>query len=426
MAIITVREFARLTTGRVENNSLDKAYISSADFDELCALNDRRRPGEAPLIQMYDRTTLGVCNYVGIIQTSQGTSIEILPKTGEASSQAELVHERALLIKMLRAVLELPFREHEAAHIQSFSAPLQEWVIRRFLEELYLLFKKGLCFNYNHVAEERPFLRGKLDIGKQLVQPPQKRHLLHIRHNIFSVDRPEHRLLRSALDRCIAVAREDKNFRLATSLRSIFHEIRPSISFVEDFRQWNFSRHMAHYQNIRPWCELVLGKEMPFALIGEWYGISMLFPMEKLFEKYVGVCLRRHLAFGAQLSEQLCQKYLCTLDKRAYFALRPDIAVSYKENLWLLDIKWKKLSGGRSGNFGISQQDFYQLFSYGQQYLQGRGDMALVYPYHKFFPSLAEPFYYSDSLRLWILAFDLEQDKLLMPSSCPIAEVFLW
>ncbi len=426
MATVTVREYARLTTGSVECDSLDKAHISPADFDELCALNDRRKPGEAPLIRMYDRTTLGVCNYVGILQTSPGTCIEILPKTGENSSREAIAHERTLLIKMLKTVFDLPFREHLAAHLQRFPAPLQEWVIRRFLEELHLLFKKGLCFTYNHVAEEKPFLRGRLDIGKQLVQPPQKRHLLHIRHNIFSVDRPEHRLFRSALDRCIAVTREDKNFRLATSLRPIFHEIRPSISFVEDFRQWNLSRHMAHYQNIRPWCELVLGKEMPFALMGEWHGISMLFPMEKLFEKYVGVCLRRHLAFDAQFFEQPCQKYLCTLDKRAYFALRPDIAVRYKENLWLLDIKWKKLCGGCSGNFGINQQDFYQLFSYGHQYLQGRGDMALVYPNHKSFPSLAEPFKFSDSLRLWILAFDLEQDKLLVPPACPIAEIFLW
>lgn len=417
MKTITVREFARLTTDEIREPSLDRASLSPADFDELCALNERRLEGEPPLLRMIERGKLQVCNYVGVIQTSLGTRIEILPKTSEATSSGCVAQERTLLIKMLSAVFNLTCREGETANIRRFTAPLQEWVISRFLEELHFLFKKGLRFSYNHVAEERPFLRGRLDVGKQAVQPPQRMHLLHIRHNIYSVDRPEHRLLRSALNRCIASTQQDENIRLSAPLHTLFAEIQPSVCPRDDFRQWNVSRHMAHYQSIRPWCELILGTEMPFALAGEWHGISMLFPMEKLFEKYVGVCLRRQLVSGAQLYEQVSRNWLCTHNQHSFFSLRPDILIKHKEKDWLLDVKWKKLSGDRSNNFGISQQDFYQLFAYGHKYLKGEGDLALIYPLHSGFPSISEPFIFSDALRLWILPFDLNTDKVKFETS---------
>jgi 5-methylcytosine-specific restriction enzyme subunit McrC len=61
---------------------------------------------------------------------------------------------------------------------------------------------------------------------------------------------------------------------------------------------------MAHYQAIKPWCELILNKQMPIAVSGEWQGMSLLFPMEKLFEKYVERCLRQQLCRAAELTPQ--------------------------------------------------------------------------------------------------------------------------
>lgn len=426
MRTVTIREYARLTTDEVSEPGLDRAQLSVADFDELCMLNEKRREGVPPLLRLTDRQTLSVCHYVGIIQTSLGTRIEILPKTGEDASPESVEHERRLLVHMLETVLNPACREGKTASIRRFRAPLQEWVIRRFLEELHMLVKKGLRFSYHHVAEEKPFLRGRLDTSKQAVQPPQKMHLVHIRHNVFSLNRPEHRLLRCALERCAAVTREMENIRLITPLRSLFSDIPQSVSPANDFRQWNASRNMAHYQSVRPWCELVLGKEMPFALAGEWHGISMLFPMEKLFEKYIGVCLRRRLvAADAQLYEQVSGRWLCILERRRFFSLRPDFLIRKEGKDFLLDAKWKKLSSNSADNYGISQQDIYQLFAYGHKYMSGIGELALIYPVHKRFPSITKPFIFSEGLRLWVLGFDLEYGKLLSPSlQCPIMQLF--
>lgn len=422
MKIITVTEFARLTTETVDAPRLDKASLPVEDFQELCRLNERRQAGEAPLLRMLNRTTLHLCNYVGLLQTSRDTSIEILPKTADGAESAE--QQRGLLLKMLRAVYRLPCRESDPAALRTAPGPLREWLIRHFLEELQALLRKGLCFSYNRLAEERPFLRGRLDVGKHIIQPPQWRHFLPIRHHVFSVDSPEHRLLRSALDRCAAVSRDMENSRRAMPLCAAFAEVRPSRCVPDDFRQWRTSRLLAHYQRIRPWCELILGQDMPLFLAGQRHGISMLFPMETLFERYVGVCLRRQIATDARLHEQDKGHWLCTSGGRPCFALRPDIRIRRAERDWLLDCKWKKLVGNAASRFGISQQDVYQLFAYGHVCLRGKGDMALVYPHHEAFPNVSEPFCFSDSLRLWVLAFDLHTDKFQMPPACPLGNVF--
>lgn len=194
MKIITVTEFARLTTESVDAPKLDRASLPVEDFQALCRLNERRQTGEAPLVQMQSRTTLRLCNYVGLRQSSREKCIEILQKTTARAESAE--RQRGLLLKMLCAVYNLPCRESGPAMLRTMASPLREWLIRQFLEALHALLRKGLCFSYNCTAEEKPFLRGRLDVGKQIVQPPQRRHLQSIRHYVFSVDSPEHRLSR--------------------------------------------------------------------------------------------------------------------------------------------------------------------------------------------------------------------------------------
>jgi 5-methylcytosine-specific restriction enzyme subunit McrC len=41
--------------------------------------------------------------------------------------------------------------------------------------------------------------------------------------------------------------------------------------------------------------------------------------------------------------------------------------------------KWKRLdSNDKENKYGISQGDMYQLYAYGQKYLNGSGDMFLT------------------------------------------------
>ncbi|MCH5276366.1 MAG: McrC family protein [Desulfovibrionaceae bacterium] len=428
MQTITVREYARLTTVPLQESTLDHAVVSAADFDELCALNENSAEGMVSFLHQESRTSLRLRHYVGILETTSGTCIEILPKTCEDAMNTEETtqRERRLLMRMLMAALNVPSYEGPEASIELSHTPLSEWIIRRFLLELHNLLKRGLRFGYERVAEERPFLRGSLDVRRQLIQAPQRRHLFHVRHDIFSANRPEHRLLRKALDRCASATGDVENARLAAPLRGIFADIPPSTALAADFRQWSRGRHMTHYQAVRPWCELVLGEYMPFAFAGNLRGLSMLFPMERLFEAYVTACLRRQLRLGAVLTAQTSGKWLCRLKDTPFFALQPDIRIQYKGIECILDTKWKKISGS-AAHFGINQSDVYQIFAYGQKYLGGEGDMALIYPKHRGFPAQLEaaPFRFSEKLGFWALGWDLDQDYLVVPPDCALREFFM-
>ena len=156
---------------------------------------------------------------------------------------------------------------------------------------------------------------------------------------------------------------------------------------------------------------------MPLAVRGKTNGISLLFPMEKLFERYVEVQLRKQLPAHYRLKSQARSKYLCTLNENNMFQLRPDLLIQCGEIISLvLDTKWKLLSAVDTENkFGLSQNDFYQLFAYGHKYLKGKGEMLLIYPHTKTFPDLRHPFVFSPDLRLWVVSFDLENDKMQWP-----------
>lgn len=407
---VSVREHAWLSTESVAA-TLDCAQVSESAFDYLCRLSEHFSRGGARLLQVEGRRRLKLDNFVGVIQTPCGTVLEIVPK--HHTEGGSLAEARELLRKMMLALLDLPTREVGAASLQLFDAPLSEWVMGRFLQELDTLLSRGLRFEYQRVDEELPFLRGQLDLNRQLRQPPGREHRFHVRHEVYLPDRPENRLLKLALDRVRQSTRDADHWRLAQELSVRLIEIPPSRQVQQDWRAWGQDRLLAHYRPVKPWCELILGEHMPLALAGDFQGLSLLFPMEKLFERYVARWLRQQLPADAVLRTPARSQSLCRHEQQDFFQLQPDLFVKHRERAWVLDTKWKLLDASdRANKYGLSQSDFYQLYAYGQKYLAGEGRMALVYPATERFQMPLPPFAFDERLHLEVLPFDLTHDAL--------------
>lgn len=408
---VSVREHAWLGTEPVPT-SLDAAQVSESAFDYLCRLSEATSRSGARLVQIEGRRRLKLDHFVGVVQTPCGTVIEIVPK--HHAEAGDLNQARALLRKMLSAHLDLPPREVGPAHLQVFAAPLTEWVMGRFLAALDALLSRGLRFAYQRLDEELPVLRGQLDLGAQLRQPPGREHRLHVRHEVYVADRPENRLLRLALERVRRATQDADHWRLAQELGLRMAEIPPSRQVAQDLRAWGRDRLVADYRPVRPWCELIVNQQMPLALAGAHEGMSLLFPMEKLFERYVARWLRQRLSSDVDLRTPASSQSLCRQANAAMFRLEPDIFVASRAQRWVLDTKWKLLDGAdRAQHYGLSQADFYQLHAYGQKYLDGAGRMALIYPRTQRFDQPLETFWFDDRLALDVLPFDLDSDSLL-------------
>ena len=414
--IVVVREYARITTDRVEA-SLDLAQVTQSAFDWLCNLHAGFNASGASLLHLENRRLLKLDSYVGVLETPCGTVLEILPKITEATDEMAVVTARTLLKKMLQSALDLPARTTDQTAIEMFDYPLLEWVMKEFVQSLDYLVKRGLRFDYQRIEEEQRFLRGQLDMQKQLRQPPGRGHIFNIRHDLFLPDRAENRLLKSAVLRVFNATKEPTTWRLTRELINILSDVPDSLNIQQDFRLWRNHRLMAHYQPIRPWCELILGQHMPLALHGRTDGISLLFPMEKLFEKYVAKALRRILTAPFSVKAQAANQYLCQHEGKNIFQLRPDFLLQRSgENIAVLDTKWKLLAAdNKMDKYNLSQSDFYQLFAYGHKYLGGKGRMALIYPARRNFVKPLNVFKYSDELSLWIMPFDLNKSELVWP-----------
>ncbi len=409
--LVSVREHAWLTTEAVIP-SLDCGQVSETAFDYLCALNESFTSGGARLAQVAGRRRLKLDNFVGVVQTPCGTVLEIVPKHHAVGGQ--LGESRALLRKLLLSMLDLSAREVGQAPLMVFDAPLSEWVMRRFLDELHALLRRGLRFDYHRIEDQLPFLRGQLNLMAQLRQPPGKGHQFHLRHDVYIPNRAENRLLKLALDRVRMSTQQVESWRLAQELSIRLAEIPASKRVAEDLRVWGQDRLIYHYRSVRPWCELILNQQMPLAVMGRHHGISLLFPMEKLFEGFVAGWLRRHLSSELKVQTPARSASLCLHLDRSIFQLEPDVLVTSRDRRWVLDTKWKLLdSFDRAKNYGLSQSDFYQLFAYGQKYLNGQGQMALIYPRTDTFTAPLAPFDLGGGLTLVVLPFDLDEEALI-------------
>ena len=414
-----VREYAFISVvyEGCPQSDIEHAYISETAFNYLCDLSASFSKHGVKVFELAGRRKLKLDQYVGVVETPCGTRLEILPKHvdfGDGNEQSIVQQERRLLQKMLSVSLHLPYREAGAADLNKFRQPLHEWIISQFLKCFEQLIQRGLRFDYNRVQEDQKFLRGQLQHVKYMRQPPTKKHIFPIEHDVYEVNRPENRLIKTALEVVCKKTKDASNWKLAQELRLMTGEIPKSQNIRQDFKQWQAGRLLALYTEIKPWTELILGEYMPVSTHGSWRGMSLLFPMERLFEHYVAHFLKK-AQNEWDIRTQHSSQHMCLQGKKSVFRLRPDIymqKLSTEETvLKVADTKWKLLNPGDSGNrYGLKDSDIQQMFAYSAFYLNHDHEVLMIYPARTDIfqqPLQNFEFRYGNSL-LRILPFDLD------------------
>lgn len=151
-------------------------------------------------------------------------------------------------------------------------------------------------------------------------------------------------------------------------------------------------------------------------------GYVVQVPMEAVFEAYVAKHLARQLVHPLTLRTQAGSFSLVRHLEQDWFRLKPDLLVREAgKNQLVLDTKWKLLDDRKAtgaDKYGLDQGDFYQLHAYGQSYLDGHGDVVLIYPRTDAFDQPLPVFDFPESkgLRLWVLPFCLRERVLVLPT----------
>jgi len=389
-------------------------------LESQCLAYDGGAPSWLKVSQRGKLKAIQFASHVGVVRAPCGFQIEILPKIGKKSSADEA---RACLVEMLQCLAEFRHIKIADAHLATVRIPLLEVFIKQFLGEVNSVVKRGLRSDYIAQEGNLPTLRGKLLIGRHLSQNLMRPDRFYSSHDNFSQDRAENRLIHAALRIVQAICKTFENQRLARELCFVFADVPTSTDVKLDINHVQLGRGMGYYAAALEWAKMILAKLSPIVGTGAQQAQSLLFPMEVVFEAYVGKHLTRQLPAKFILDAQCSRHYLVGHREARWFKLKPDLVVRDRHtNYVVLDTKWKLLDATKDNardKYQLSQGDFYQLYAYGHHYLDGKGIIVLIYPKTDAFslPLQVFDFPKSAGMHLWVLPFCISTGKLILPDT---------
>jgi 5-methylcytosine-specific restriction enzyme subunit McrC len=430
---ITIYEFEYLTAASVAYESVEDLHaIPGRVFSWLqgqCLLvSESGESSWLRLTQRRGRLSIQVTSFVGVIRSPDGYQVEVLPKIGRNITSGSK-GARELLIEMLCCLPAFRHVKTDSAKLLARRMPLLEVFIAEFLGTVEHIVKRGLRGDYVVRHDDLFSIRGKILVGTHLRRNLCRADRFFTEHDDFSKNRPENRLIQSALRQALALAASRENQQRARELLFVFAEFPASDVPSVDFQRVRLDRGMSYYKDALAWAHLILNEKSPLTGVGSHGAPSLLFPMEALFEAFVAKHLARQVKRPVFVKTQARGHHLVRHRDQNWFLLKPDLLLRHERDHLVLDTKWKLLDERKSTGthkYGLSQSDFYQLQAYGLSYLDGEGDVVLIYPRTAEFDQPLPVFELpkTNKLRLWALPFCLKTKVLLLPDLASFTEHF--
>ena len=343
-------------------------------------------------------------NYVGVIQTKDGTTIEILPKIKNATTEKS----KDILIKMLKTLKNSPFKNLSVANLKSSKIPLFEIFISMFLEELTVLVRNGIKSDYISKEENLKFLKGKLKISEQIKYNTIHKERFFVQYEEFISNRVENRLIKTTLQFLYNKSKLNKNQQRIREFLFVFDEIEISHNIKTDFSKIELNRQMKDYQQVLLWCKTFLFENSFSPYKGNDIAFALLFDMNLLFESFVYSYLKKSSNFQ-DIKSQDRTHHLAYENGIGRFRLKPDIVIN--SGKIIADTKWKILSEDKAYN-GVLQDDMYQLYAYGTKY-DNCEKIYLIYPFDELIIKNSYNYFKNKELKLDILFFDVYKKEFV-------------
>lgn len=341
---------------------------------------------------LYERNGhLHVGQMVGVL-AARNCSLEILPKVDPEAPLAEAKAVRGRLVEMIDVALDLKLGAGEAASMSREATSLLEILIRIFADRLLTEVRRGLPRSYLPHEEDLPTLRGRLDVRRQFTVHAVRPDRLACRYDALSGDTPLMQLMKACVLRLLPLARRTGTRRLLDELRILLADV-SDVPLAKLPKKIQIDRTTSRWRSLLDLARLLLGKRWQDTRTAARMpdGVSLLFPMNDLFEAYVTALARRAVAsLGIEVRSQ-CGGVFCLADWQddddqtpgRLFATRPDIMLRKSgSTVAIIDTKWKLIGRDITDKKrGVSQADVYQMMAYGQLY--GVKRLMLLYPWHR-------------------------------------------
>lgn len=372
MLRLSIREY-----GRINREELGQKLVRDLQrFDEAHAL----KAGQLIFDWGY-LNEIRAKNFVGVLQIP-GLTIEILPKI-DGLSGTELfadddVQVRHNLLYMLSVSGHFTLFERDLASqaVQRFS--ILESLIFVFARRLLVELRRGQQHLYVSRVENLSCVKGKIFLQKHCTVNAAHLHRMFVTYDEFESDTWLNRILKAACLKLHSMTRMSQTAQLLREALLEFADVDLQVIRSHHFDLVSMDRNAERFRELLAFCRLIFDEISPAAHAGQISTFSLLFPMESVFEAFVGAVIKKNaVEFGYSSSNVHLQaagsaKWLLREQNGTRrFRLKPDVLIENEDGTTaiIIDTKWKRLvKDDVEAMNGLSQSDIYQLYAYSHRF----------------------------------------------------------
>lgn len=366
--------------------------------------------------------TITLKNYVGLIQLKDGTQLNVLPKIdfvddknnfGDDENAGNEKTKRTFLY-MLQSMKNFPGKSFNVGSLNVARMSLLDIFIRMYLQEVWKLVKQGIRSSYVSEEDNLRYFRGKLLFAQHLRYNLAHQERFYVIYEDFNINRPENKLIKAMLLKLQRLTSDTVNSQFIKQLLAVFDSVDASTNFVKDFQKVVNNRDTMVYTDLISWTKIFLFNQTFTPFAGSNSATSFLFPMEQVFEEYVAKMIKKIFTPNEGWDVSCQEKKLSLSTEPEMFWLKPDIVLKYHENSQdqtiIMDTKWKRLKADIEKNYGIEQDDIYQMYAYAKRYQSKH--IWLLYPNTKEVCDKKE-FEIFDGTEIRIFFVDVAKEKIM-------------
>ena len=357
--IFTFREFQKIKNKKIYSKL--KKYIDDNNLEDRYEFFKITKDSIVPQ------------NFVGTIPLND-IQIEILPKIPLVEN--DIVAEKIRFLEILQNVSYFKEKFFNNSKIAITDTSILEIFINLFIKEVEEIIEKGLLYNYIDRNENINFFKGKLDINNHIKYNFSHKEKFFMKFDEFSISSLENSIIKLTIQKLKKISVNSKN---KDNLNKISHHLE-SISIlpnsIESLKYITFDRTNDYYKNAIQWAKIFLNNQSSSIFsITNGEVATMLFPMETIFENYIGnklISIIKEKSYEdliIKVQDNSCSVFSTTTlnDTKInnIFKIKPDIIIKNKNSkeIFILDTKWKILNK-LDNKFKISTEDIYQILSY--------------------------------------------------------------
>lgn len=288
---------------------------------------------------------------------------------------------------------------------------LLELFVAIYVRYLKNILDREIFHRYEDIRETGSIIKGKIDIYDYMTKKAchGNLHQMDCTYSSFLLDNLLNRIIKCTCRQIMSLTTQATN-------KETLHKILIKLNDVSDVVCTPYDCDYVHLNALNRSYNIILSMSKMFLLnkvnsynTGITQTFCFLFPVELLFEGFVGGFLQEMFKDRAKVTFQSSSHYLAELvvDNAFYgnvFLLKPDIVLETADSIFILDTKYKEIDRfekiKENKKLDISDNDIKQMAVYGAR--RGAKKMYLIYPLHR-----------SEDLETISIRYDIKLDDQL-------------